>query len=226
MTKTPKELVDRILHKEDTADVEKSPEENEFDVTVVGEDSGGWSRKPPFLYRSMSIALSETTRADEFASISTKYPWNTKGTKKYDELKFVASDDDICEKVLKDISDLSPSIHISTDERFMPFLDNNDRFQALFRDVTTDLMKTTKADNIKFIMDETPLMSAPAGKDIVEDVAAEYGKTVKYSVIKSTKSTLIQTQDFVAGAANRSRTMGSKLINIVEKHITNWKVEK
>jgi hypothetical protein len=192
---------------------------------VIGEESGGWSKKScgP---ASMSIVLIETCRSYEFARISEHYPRNTRGTHDNKELKWISSSDRIRKKVLRDIAELEPYIHIATDERKDLDIGNIERYQTLFSKLVKDLMTRTYADRLDFVMDETPLMKMGRGKEIVTNIAKNLGKNVAYKHVRSVDSPLVQTQDFVAGAANRSRMGEGRFIEKVNKNIVSCRIEK
>ena len=208
MTETPKEFIGRTMRKR---------------TTVIGEASGNYSYKPRGP-KSVTLALSETDRADEFIEISKKYPWNTRGTHDHKELKWVSSSDEIRKAVLKDINDLSPDIFVATDERNDVGLDMCDRHQALLRVATEELLNKTNAGHLDFVMDQSPFIKEGRGRTIVKEIIGNRDITYSYKHVVSEKSNLVQTQDFVAGAANKYEVSGDRqFIGNVEKKIISWK---
>jgi len=191
---------------------------------VVGEESGGWSKKS-YGPSSMSIVLIETTRPYEFARISEHYPRNTRGTHNDKELKWVSSSDRIRKKVLRDIAELGPDIYIATDERSELNIKNDERYRILFKMAAEELILNTRADHIDFVIDETPLMKEGRGRLIIKDIIGS--KTFGYRHVRSVDAPLVQTQDFVAGAANRAREAGdNRFIKMVNKRIISWEIQE
>jgi len=192
--------------------------------TIVGEDSGGWSvtKEKPM---SLSIALSKTDSPNEFAEIATRYDWNTRGPKYDDkELKFRSSSDEVRESVLNEISSLDPEIYIATDERKLLKFDTPRRYKDLFKRVAEDMIKSSAEPVLEFNMDGSTFMKEATGERIVLGVAK--GKKIRYLRMDSAEEAIIQTQDFVAGAANASRVGNDRFINIVRNSIKSWRIEK
>ena len=191
---------------------------------VVGDESGGWSKKT-YGPETMSIALVETSRPYEFGRISEHYPTNTRGTHEHKELKWESSSDRIRKMVLRDVADLCPKIFVATDERKGLRMRNVERFQDLFRRVIEKMIDSTDADHIDFVIDKTPLMKEERGRMIVKDLVG--GREFVYKHVSSVESPLVQTQDFVAGAANRARMTGDiRFIEKVNRNIISWTIEK
>jgi len=197
--------------------------------TIIGEDSGGWSRtkeKP----MSVSIALTKTSLPNEFAEIATRYDWNTRNPKDgrapiYDdkELKFRSSSDDVRKSVLNEIASMNPDIHISSDDRPNINTGHTKRYKRLFRFALEDALPGEGDLATEFIMDESTFMTQNAGKTAVKEVA---GSSVEYHSANSEKDVIVQTQDFVAGAANASRKGNNEYIDIVREFVRSWRIEK
>jgi len=190
-------------------------------VTIIGEESGGWSRKPNGP-KSLTITMTKTKKPKDFGEISQNHPWNTRGTHNNNELKWVSSSDEVRMAVLADADKLDPDIFIITDEGVKD-IENKERYKSLFGEITEEVFKNTNEENIELVMDDSDLMKPMTGMEKVKDIAERHpNKNIRYKQVDSEKYPVIQTQDMIAGAANKSRAGDSTFIDKVSKNIRQW----
>ncbi|MCL1905119.1 MAG: hypothetical protein FWG19_03230 [Methanomassiliicoccaceae archaeon] len=163
-------------------------------------------------------------KPNEFAEIATHYEWNTKHPKCDDkELKFRSSSDAVRKAVLTEIASLDPEIYISTDERKGIDTGHPKRYKDLFRKVAEYILNDTEEPDEEFFMDGSSFMKPKSGEDIVKTAVKIKG--IRYHHAESVNELIVQTQDFIAGAANASRKGNDAYIDIIKGSIIFWRID-
>jgi len=176
---------------------------NSSKTTAIGDEGGGFSYVSHG-HKSITYAITEIRTPERFVIIAKSYPKNTRNRQtKKDELSWYGSEDWVRDGVLSDISKENVRVYLST-EKNDP--DNKEsqrkRYQKLLKDAVNLLLTNTDADHIDIVLDNSDFLSGNVGVKIIEDLAKGHRKTVTVRQAKSHEEPLLQTHDFVAGAAS------------------------
>ena len=179
--------------------------------------------------KTFVVSVSEIKDPKKFMEIALKYPKNTKGYSDEDSLKFNTSNDEIREKVIKDIAESGATIHVRTyhkdktmgpDEKIKASRIHKD----MIREVSDEMMKCTEAKSFYVVIDNTSNLRGNAGCKVVHASARNKKDITDCKQLKARSELILQTHDFIVGGIGHYEENDDDIyVKQLKDNVKSWK---